>query len=143
MLKNFLSCQMTLFHWWPVPRQHYYGFFDKYLSKPQKSPYFIQLNGSSISSIGLMTHDIININMWIRPKQWFKSRGPYYLTKAHISSLWHIISFTLMILAHESHWKNFGNHGLKLWSKLISLIFNSWSNGLKLIKETCCLACFL
>ena len=27
-----LSRQMTLFHWWPVPHQHYYGFLDKYLS---------------------------------------------------------------------------------------------------------------
>ena len=44
MLKNFLSRQMTLFHWWPVPHQHYYGFLDKYLSKPQKSPYFTQLH---------------------------------------------------------------------------------------------------
>ena len=33
----------------------------------------------SSSSIGLMTHDIININIRIGLKQWIKAHDPYYL----------------------------------------------------------------
>ena len=35
----------------------------------------------SSSSIGIITHDIININIWIR--QQIKSHGPYYLSHIH------------------------------------------------------------
>ena len=34
----------------------------------------------SFSSIGIITHDIININIWIALKQWIKAHGPYYLS---------------------------------------------------------------
>ena len=37
----------------------------------------------SYSSNGLMTHNIININIWNRLKQWIKTHGPHYLYHIH------------------------------------------------------------
>ena len=37
----------------------------------------------SFSSIGIITHDIININKWIGLKQWIKTHDPYYLSYTH------------------------------------------------------------
>ena len=34
----------------------------------------------SFSTNGIITHDIININMWIGLKQWMKAHYPYYLS---------------------------------------------------------------
>ena len=82
----------------------------------------------SSSLIGIITHDIININIWIRLKQWLKTHGPYYLSYTHgkwllqqepiftqnnnktwgtSSHLW------LMIQAHKSLWGNFESRGLE------------------------------
>ena len=82
----------------------------------------------SFSSIGIITHDIININIWIGLTQWIKAHSPYYLSHIHgkrlfqqkaiftqnnnktqgtSSNLW------LMIQAHESLRGNFGSCGLE------------------------------
>ena len=76
------------------------------------------------SSIGIITHDIINI--WIELKKWIKSQGPYYLFYTHGKRLLQQESiFTqndnktlgtsshlqLMIQAHKSLWGNFGSCG--------------------------------
>ena len=82
----------------------------------------------SFSSIGIIIHDIININIWIRLKQWIKAHDPYYRSYTHgkwllqqeliftqndnktrgtSSHLW------LMIQAHKSLWGNFGSRGLE------------------------------
>ena len=71
------------------------------LFKPKISLYLIQLHGLgshgpwdpyfkrrtygliSFSSIGIITHDIININIWIGVKQWIKAYNPYYLSYTH------------------------------------------------------------
>ena len=82
----------------------------------------------SSSSIEIITHDIININIWIGLKQWIKSHGPYYLSCIH--GKWLLQQkpiFTqndtkiqgmsshlrLMIQACESLWENFESHGLE------------------------------
>ena len=82
----------------------------------------------SSSSIGLMTHDIININIWIGLKQWIKAHGPYYLSYTHGKRLLQQEPiFTqndnktrgtssylrLMIQAHKSLRGNFGSRGLE------------------------------
>ena len=82
----------------------------------------------SSSSIWIITHDIININIWIELKQQIKTHGPYYPSYTHgkrllqqeliftqndnktrgtSSHLW------LMIQAHKSPWGNFGSCGLE------------------------------
>ena len=38
---------------------------------------------SLLSSIGIIAHDIININIWIGLKQWIKTHSPYYLSYTH------------------------------------------------------------
>ena len=82
----------------------------------------------SFSSIRIITHDIININIWIGLTQWIKAHDPYYLS--HIHGKWLLQQepiFTqndnktrgtsshlrLMIQAHKSLWGNFGSHGLE------------------------------
>ena len=82
----------------------------------------------SFSSIGIIPHDIININIWIGLKQWIRAHGPYYLSHIHGKQLLQQESiFTqhnnktqdisshlwLMIQAHKSLWGNFGSHGLE------------------------------
>ena len=82
----------------------------------------------SFSSIGIITHDIININIWIRLKQWIKAHGPYYLSYTHGKRLLQQESiFTqsdnktrgmsshlrLMIQAHKSLWGNFKSRSLE------------------------------
>ena len=37
----------------------------------------------SFSSIGIITHDIININIWIELKHQIKAHSPYYLSYTH------------------------------------------------------------
>ena len=81
----------------------------------------------SFSSIGIITHDIININIWIGLTQWIKTHGPYYHSYTH--GKWFLKQepiFTqddnktrgtsshlrLMIQAHKSFWGNFGSCGL-------------------------------
>ena len=41
----------------------------------------------SSSSIGIITHNIIDINIWIKLKQWIKAHGPYYLSYIHGNQL--------------------------------------------------------
>ena len=82
----------------------------------------------SFSSIGIITHDIININIWIRLTQWIKTHGPYYHSYTH--GKWLLKQepiFTqndnktrdmsshlrLIIQAHKSFWGNFGSRGLE------------------------------
>ena len=82
----------------------------------------------SFLSIGIITHDIININIWIGLKQWIKPHGPYYLSYTHGKQLlqqepiftqndnktWGTSShFRLMIQTHKSFWGNFGSCGLE------------------------------
>ena len=82
----------------------------------------------SSSSIWIITHDIININIWIELKQWIKTHGPYYLFYTHGKRLlqqepistqndnktWGTSShLRLMTHAHESLWGNFRSHGLE------------------------------
>ena len=82
----------------------------------------------SFSSIGIITHDIINIDIWIGLKQWIKVHGPYYLSYTHDKQLLQQESiftqndnktrgtsshFQLMIQVHKSFWGNFGSRGLK------------------------------
>ena len=79
----------------------------------------------SFSSIGIITQDIININIWIGLKQWIKS---YYLSYTY--GKWLLQQepiFTqndnktqgtsshlrLIIQAHESPWGNLGSRGLE------------------------------
>ena len=95
-----------------------------------RDPYFKrQIHGPiSFSSIEIITHDIINVNMWIDLKQQIKAHGPYYLSYTHgkwllqqepiftqnnnetrgtSSHLW------LMTQAHKSLWGNFKSRGLE------------------------------
>ena len=82
----------------------------------------------SSSSIGIITPQFININIWIGLKQWIKAHGPYYLSYTH--GKWLLQQepiFTqndnktrgtsshlqLMIQAHKSLWGNFGSRGLE------------------------------
>ena len=82
----------------------------------------------SFSSIGIITHDIIDINIWIGLKQWIKTHGPYYLSYTHGKWLLQQAPiftqndnktrgtsshFRLMIQAHKSLWGNFGSCGLE------------------------------
>ena len=82
----------------------------------------------SFSSIGIITHDIININIWIRLKQWIKTYVPYYLSYTHGKRLLQqeliftrndnktrrtSSHFRLIIQAHKSLWGNFGSRGLE------------------------------
>ena len=95
-----------------------------------RDPYFKRrIHGPiSFSSIGIITHDIININMWIKLKQQIKTHGPYYLSYTH--GKWLLqqeLIFTqndnktrgtsshlrLMIQAHKSPWGNFRSRGLE------------------------------
>ena len=77
---------------------------------------------------GIITYDIININMWIELKQQIKAHGPYYLSYTHGKRLlqqepiftqndnktWDTSShLRLMIQAHKSPWGNFGSRGLE------------------------------
>ena len=80
------------------------------------------------SSIGIITHDIININIWIGLKQCIKAHGPYHLSYTHGKRLLQqkpiftqndnktqgtSSHLRLMIQAHESLWRNFGSRGLE------------------------------
>ena len=82
----------------------------------------------SSSSIWIITHDIININIWIELKQWIEAHGPYYLSHIHDKRLLQQkLIFTqndnktqgmssylwIMIQAHESVWGNFRSRGLE------------------------------
>ena len=82
----------------------------------------------SFSSIGIITHDIININIWIGLTQWIKTHGLYYLSHIHDKRLlqkepiftqndnktWGTSShLRLMIQVHKFLWGNFGSHGLE------------------------------
>ena len=82
----------------------------------------------SFSSIGIITHDIININIWIGLKQWIKTYVPYYLSYTHGKRLLQqeliftrndnktrgtSSHFRLIIQAHKSLWGNFGSRGLE------------------------------
>ena len=82
----------------------------------------------SFSLLRIITHDIININIWIGLKQWSKTHGPYYLSYTHGKGLLQQeLIFTqndnkirgtsshlwLIIQAHKSLWGNFGSHGLE------------------------------
>ena len=82
----------------------------------------------SFSSIGIITHDIININIWIGLKQWIKAHDSYYLSYTYGKWLLQQESiftqndnktrgtsshFRLMIQAHKSFWGNFGSRGLE------------------------------
>ena len=113
----------------------------------------------SSSSIWIITHDIININIWIGLKQWIKSHGPYYLSYTHgkwflqqepifrqnnnktwgtSSHLW------LMIQAYKSLWGNFGSRGLQGQEVCLVQLQRFKVDKIDiLLKETCCLACLL
>ena len=82
----------------------------------------------SSSSIGIITHDIININIWIGFKQWIKTHGPYYLSYTHGKRLLQqepvftqndnktrgtSSHLRLMIQAYKSLRENFGSRGLE------------------------------
>ena len=82
----------------------------------------------SFSSIGIITQDIININIWIGLTQWIKTHGPYYLSYTHGKRLLQqepiftqndnktrgtSSHFWLMIQAHKSLWGNFESRGLE------------------------------
>ena len=120
----------------------YYRFFGQISLKPKISSYLIQLHGLgshglrnpyfkrqihgpiSFSPIRIITHDIININIWIKLKQWIKTHGPYYLSYTHGKRfLQQEPIFTqndsktqstsshlrLIFQAHKSPWGNFGS----------------------------------
>ena len=82
----------------------------------------------SFSSTGIITHDIINIIIWIKLKQWIKTHGPYYLSYTYDKQLLQQKSiFTqndnktqgmsyllwLMIQVHESLWGNYESCGFE------------------------------
>ena len=82
----------------------------------------------SSSSIWIITHDIININIWIGFKQWIKTHGPYYLSYTHDKRLlqqepiftqndnktWGTSSHLRLITqTHKSLWGNFGSRDLE------------------------------
>ena len=82
----------------------------------------------SFSSIGIITHNVININIWIGLKQWIKTHSPYYLsytpgkrllqqepifTQNDNKTRGTSSHLRLMIQAHKSFWGNFGSHGLE------------------------------
>ena len=124
----------------------YYWFFGSIYLKSKISSYLIQLHGLSshgprdpyfkrqihgpisFSSIGIITHDIININIWIGLKQWIKAHGLYYLSYTHGKRLFQqepiftqnenktrgtSSHLRLMIQAHKSPWGNFRSRGLE------------------------------
>ena len=66
--------------------------------------------------ISVATH-ITSTLQWILGKYLLKPKRAHIYTKRRQSSLFELIAhhliFWLMIQAHESHWGNFGSHGLK------------------------------
>ena len=74
----------------------------------------------SSSSIGLMTYDIININIQIGLKQWIKTHGLYYL-------------FILMESGFSN--KSLYLHKITTKSKVHHLIFDSGSKLMSLFGE--------
>ena len=89
------------------------------------------------SSIGIITHDIININIWIGLKQWIKSHSPYYFSHIHGKQLLQQKSLFTQNnnnspYLHKMTTKPKVCHLIfGLWSKLISLSGNFGSRGLE------------
>ena len=82
----------------------------------------------SSSSIWIITHDIINIDIWIGLKQLIEAHSSYYLSHIHGKRLLQqkpiftqndnktqdmSSHFCLIIQAHESLWGNFESRGLE------------------------------